>query len=98
MRAIKQSAPASASFPAAIFGQKTAQNSPLARNMTPSEFAGHLREVHGILVSERWVQRKCRVGLIAVIRVPHYGRQLIPASEAARFAASIAAPTTEAAA
>ena len=66
-----------------------------ARNLSPSEFVGHLREEFGILVSLRWVHLRCRAGQISTITVPHYGRRLIPASEAARFAASITA-TTEA--
>jgi hypothetical protein len=59
-----------------------------AGNHSPSEFAGLLREKFGILVSVRWVQMRCQRGEIATIRVPYFGRRLIPATEAARFAAS----------
>ena len=103
MGAIKQSAPFSASPSAGFSAGKSASNPPLARDVTarplsPSEFAGLLRESHGIAVSERWVQRQCALGRIAFIRLPYYARRLIPASEAARFAACVAqACTTEAA-
>lgn len=66
-------------------------------NFTPSEFAGLLKERFGILVSERWVQRRCQCGQIVTIRLPHFGRRLIPATEAARFAATLS-QTTEASA
>lgn len=100
MGAIKQNAPASASPSAAFFGQAAPENTLLARGLTrspaprplsPSEFAGLLREVHGIGVSERWVQRQCALGRIAFVRLPYYGRRLIPATEAARFASALAA-------
>jgi hypothetical protein len=64
------------------------------KNLSPSEFAGLLREQFGVLVSLRWVHFRCRSGHITTIRVPHFGRRLIPATEAARFAASIAATET----
>lgn len=100
MRAIKDN-PAPRATPSGVnSGAFSAHSAPLAQKLTfsaagnhsPSEFAGLLKEKFGILVSVRWVQKRCESGDIATIRVLYFGRRLIPASEAARFAASLEKP------
>lgn len=97
MRAIKGQFPLRATPTGGKNAAGFVNSGPLAQKLSfkpadtysPSEFAGLLKERFGILVTVRWVQRRCEKGQIQTVRVPYFGRRLIPGSEAVRFAASL---------
>ena len=97
MLAIKESFAPCANPSAGKNAAILANSGPLAQKLSfkpadtysPSEFVGLLKERFGIIVSVRWVQRRCELGQIKTVKIPYFARRLIPGAEAVRFADSL---------